>query len=167
MFVFGHLGFGHQLAGPWRQRLPRWPLAFGMLLPDLIDKPLYYSRLWDVISCTRTVGHTGLLCLLLFGLGYVLRKRALIAVALGVVTHLALDLMLDVLTGDKAYTTWVAMTWPLRNRHFANVYIGSIAEHSRRLLTTSILIGEILGIALLYWDYRRSRRRIGSAVETT
>jgi len=26
-----------------RRRLPSWPLYFGCLLPDLIDKPLYYG----------------------------------------------------------------------------------------------------------------------------
>lgn len=138
-----------------------------MLLPDLIDKPLYYSRVSDFISCTRTIGHTSLLCLALFALGFAFRKRALVAVALGMVTHLALDLSLDILTGDTVKTTWIAMTWPFRNAHFANVYIRSIAEHSRRLLTVDTIVGEIAGIALLYWDYRRTRHAIPAPVETT
>lgn len=166
MFVFGHLGFGQQLAYPWRRRLPRWPLALGMLLPDLIDKPLYYSRVFDVISCTRTIGHTGLLCLTLFALGFAFRKRALVAVGLGVVTHLALDLSLDLLTGDPVKTTWIAMTWPFHDAHFANVYIASIREHSQRLLTVETIVGEILGIALLFWDYRRTRHAIPAPIET-
>jgi len=167
MFVFGHLGFGQQLASPWRHRLPRWPLALGMLLPDLIDKPLYYSRVWDFISCTRTVGHTGLLCLAFLALGFTLRKRALVAIGVGMATHLALDLSLDVLAADPVQTTWIAMTWPFRDGHFANVYIESIREHSRRLLTVGTIVGEIAGIALLLWDYRRSRHRMAAAVQTT
>jgi hypothetical protein len=167
MFVFGHLGFGQQLAYPWRQRLPRWPLLLGMLLPDLIDKPLYYSRVSDFISCTRTVGHTGLLCLAFLALGFALRKRALVAIGAGMVTHLALDLFLDVLTGDQAKTTWIAMTWPFRSGHFADVYIASIAEHSRRLLTVETIVGEIAGIALLFFDYRRTRHAVPPQVETS
>ena len=46
MFVLGHVGIGTRVLGGLRQRLPaRW-LILGCLLPDLIDKPLFYLLLW-------------------------------------------------------------------------------------------------------------------------
>jgi hypothetical protein len=46
MFFFGHLGVGATLVRPWKERLPfRWVLL-GAVLPDLIDKPLYYGLSW-------------------------------------------------------------------------------------------------------------------------
>ena len=163
MFVFGHLGFGHQLAGPWRRTLPRWPLAFGMLLPDLIDKPLYYARVSDFISCTRTFGHTGLLCLLIFGFGYLLRNRALVAVSLGMVTHFALDLAMDMMPGgesaiDGRSSLWTALTWPLHGGHFVQLYISSIGEHTGKLLNVPMILAELVGIVLLVRTFRSGKR---------
>lgn len=164
MFVFGHLGFGHQLAAPWRRALPAWPLAIGMLLPDLIDKPLYYARMSDYISATRSVGHTGLLCLLVFGLGYLLRRRALTALGLGMATHLLLDCALDWLFSDGPSTAWIAVSWPLYGGRFADVYIASIGAHAVRLLDGPVVGGEVLGIAWLWWDARRRSRTRPPAV---
>jgi len=157
MLVFGHLGFGHLIAGPWRRNLPRWPLAVGMLLPDIIDKPLYYARFSDFISCTRTVGHTGLLCLIVFALGYALGRRALTAVALGMATHLALDFTADWWSPEPS-STWVAITWPLYGAHFTDSYVPSVADHLRSLLAAQSIVPEILGIALLVWEVRRIKR---------
>jgi hypothetical protein len=163
MFVFGHLGFGHQLAAPWRRTLPRWPLAFGMLLPDLIDKPLYYARVSDFISCTRTFGHTGLLCLAIFGVGYLLRNRAWIAVSLGMVTHFALDLAMDMLPGgegaiDGQSALRIALTWPLHGGHFVQRYVSSIGEHTGMLLNVPMILAELVGIVLLLRTFRRDAR---------
>jgi hypothetical protein len=54
MFIFGHMGFGAAMARPWAN--PFRKLSFGMILlgtvlPDLIDKTLYYSlSFW---TCAR------------------------------------------------------------------------------------------------------------------
>src|SRR4051812_43545813 len=100
MFVFGHLGIGSKLATPWAQGLPRRWLLVGTLLPDLIDKPLYYGLSFatgksgtdlGLISGTRTFGHTALF-LVLLALGSIIRRsRILAALALGTATHLLID----------------------------------------------------------------------------
>jgi len=81
MFVFGHIGIGRALIGRWRHTLPLVPLTIGMLLPDIIDKPLYYARVWPFISCTRTFGHTGAFLLLLLLIAYWTRRPTLMASA--------------------------------------------------------------------------------------
>src|SRR5580704_10954240 len=110
MFVFGHIGIGRTLAGPWRRRLPAFPFIVGALLPDLIDKPLYYSRIWEFVSCTRTFGHTGLLLALIGAVAYLTRSRGLAALALGVATHLVLDCVLDVFGDEGSGSAWTAVT---------------------------------------------------------
>ena len=77
MFVFGHIGIGRALVRPWQARLPAVPLILGMLLPDIIDKPLYYSRIWPFIARFRTFGHTGLLLLVLLGAASARQSRTL------------------------------------------------------------------------------------------
>ena len=69
MFVLGHLGIGSRLLFSLRTRLPAGWLYLGCLLPDLIDKPLFYVPLLvmhqqlPLITGTRTFGHTGLFLL--------------------------------------------------------------------------------------------------------
>jgi hypothetical protein len=158
MLLFGHLGFGYQLVAPWRRRFPGWPLALGMLLPDIIDKPLYYSGISDFISCTRTFGHTGLLCLAMFGLGRLLRKQAFTAVGLGMATHFVLDFVMDVWTGDASKadgpsSIGVAVLWPLRGPFVVDR--PTLAEHLHALLNGPVIVTEILGIILLAWVLSR------------
>ena len=158
MFVFGHLGFGHQLLSPWRSRLDRWSPAIGMLLPDVIDKPLYYLRYWDYVTSTRTFGHTALLCLAMTGAGYVLRRRSLIGIGLGVATHDLLDLAMDLLFGVTVSSTWMAVVWPLSGAFYVETKIPSIAAHTGLLLNGPIIATEIIGFSLLAWAYSRRGR---------
>ena len=44
MFIFGHLGIGSKMVYPWRKQITRGALLVGTVLPDLIDKPLYYGE---------------------------------------------------------------------------------------------------------------------------
>jgi hypothetical protein len=158
MLVFGHLGFGHQLAAPWNRRLPAWPLAIGMLLPDLIDKPLHYAGFSDFISCTRTFGHTGLLCLAMFGMAYALRERTLAALGLGMATHFVLDFVMDWLSADGPSSTLIAVAWPLKGIHFAVYDQPTLSRYLGSMLTAPVLITEALGLGLLAWELRRTRR---------
>ena len=155
MFVFGHLGFGSVLAHPWRDRGARWALLLGMLLPDIIDKPLYYARLSDVFSCTRTVGHTGLLALALLLDGLLGKRRALAALAIGMLTHLLLDCVMDVVVGSTDGSAIRAALWPFLGVDFARVYLASMTVHVERLLNLPILLTEIAGGLLLIWEFRR------------
>ena len=166
MFVFGHLGFGHQLASPWRQRLPAVPLALGMLLPDIIDKPLYYARFSDVISSTRTFGHSGLLWIVFLLLGWAIGRRWPIALAVGMITHIILDFTLDLLAASDPRITWLALTWPLNGAAFGKLYIASLAEHTSRLFSGWTLAAEVLGLGLVIRDYRTARHTSAVARRT-
>ena len=163
MFVFGHLGFAHQLASPWRRRLPAIPLAIGMLLPDIIDKPLYYARFSELISCTRTFGHSGLLCLGLVLVGLVFKRRWPVAIALGMVTHVLLDFALDLLSGSNPRVTWLALTWPLNGAAFGTVYIASLGEHTGRLLNGWMVAAELVGLGLVMHQVRTAHPLVASA----
>ena len=162
MLVFGHLGFGHQLVAPWHRRLPAWPLAIGMLLPDLIDKPLYYAGFSDFITCTRTFGHTGLLCLAMFAISCLSRNRTPAALGLGMATHLVLDFVMDRLSGNSPSSTLVAAAWPLRGWNFAVYEPTTFSSFVGSLMTPVVIVTEIVGIALLAWAMWRVRRPVAS-----
>ena len=105
MFVLGHVGIGTRLLFGLRQRLPpRW-LVLGCLLPDLIDKPLFYGLLWTrghpdaLISGSRSIAHSGLFLLALLALALALRRPGPWAVFSGVATHLVLDIGGELVTG--------------------------------------------------------------------
>ena len=159
MFLFGHIGIGRTLVGRWRAVLPAGPLIVGTLLPDIIDKPLYYARIWPFVSCTRTFGHTGLLLLVLAGAASVRRSRTLMAIAAGLATHLLLDCLLDWPAGGEQSSAWTALTWPLSGGQFVSHYFPSILSHAEGLWTPPIVISEVVGLLLLGWELSRSRRR--------
>src|SRR4051795_8593501 len=144
MFILGHVGIGRALLGRWRAPLPFVPLTIGMLLPDLIDKPLYYSRLWPYITATRTFGHTGLLLLALAGAGLLLQSRVLKALALGAATHLLLDTMSDLPGGLTNSSTLIAVAWPFSGGRFYSFYLPSMSAHLALLLAWPTLAGEAL-----------------------
>jgi hypothetical protein len=157
MFLLGHIGIGRAMARPWRTRLPVMPLILGTLLPDIIDKPLYYSRAFDLITCTRTFGHTGLLILLIAGAAWLRRSRALAAVSLGMATHLILDCIVDLPGVGRDSATWVAMLWPLLGHEFVTSYFQSMKEHFLRLGSWPVLSGEVVGGVLLLIEWRQRK----------
>src|SRR5437764_11751702 len=101
MFVLGHTGIGSRMLLGWRQRLPAAWLFLGCLLPDLIDKPLFYGfGPTALITGTRTFGHTGLFLLAWALLALILRQPWSTALAAGIATHFALDIALELITGS-------------------------------------------------------------------
>lgn len=181
MFVLGHLGIGSRIAAriPGVAQAPGW-LAFGTLLPDLIDKPLYYGlvlttgrRAADLglISGTRTFGHTALLGLALFAVlalrGHRLAGRALLA---GLATHWLLDLggepanalllRLGLLVPTHPFvgpSTLAAILFPALGLHFPVIPFKNAAEHLASLRNLYTFSGELIGGWLLwkyYWPLR-------------
>ena len=162
MFVLGHLGIGKRLAGrPYRRfsRAERRAFFAGALLPDLIDKPLYYGWSWltgkhgseaGIISGTHLFGHTALFLLTVAAAALVSRSRWVRALAIGVVTHLALDfvgLSMDLPT----------LFWPLFGWRFPSYPFSSLTEHLGTMFRPVTLAGELVGAAILWWDYRAAR----------
>jgi hypothetical protein len=160
LFVLGHVGIGPRLLGRVRERLPyRW-LILGCLLPDLIDKPLYYfGPPWALITGSRTFGHTGLFLLALLAGAVVSRAPAAWAVFAGVATHLVLDIVGELFTGADANSTiWLAVLFPLLGVRFPIAYFHDIFEHLMLSARSFYVIaGELIGLAILI--YERARRQ--------
>lgn len=165
MFPLGHLGLGLQTARPLRRGLPTRPLLLGCVLPDLIDKPLYYGLSWStgktgaalgLISGTRTFGHTGLLALIVAGTAAARKSKPFAALALGMATHLLLDIVSDALTRGAGFSMR-AFLWPLMGWSFPAYTYTGFGEHIRRVYDPLMLICETIGGALLALEWRRSR----------
>jgi hypothetical protein len=164
MFALGHLGIGKKLAArPFRDFLPADRRAFfaGALLPDLIDKPLYYIPAWitgkegaaaGILSGTHLFAHTGLFLLALSIAARVTRSGPLRAVAIGVATHLVLDFV-------GLSMNWGTLLWPLFGWHFPTYPFRSLGQHLRTIFNPITFVGEAIGAAILWWDYRNARRR--------
>jgi hypothetical protein len=172
MFVLGHVGIGKKLAArPYRHfsRIDKRAFFVGVLLPDLIDKPLYYGTAWltgkrgaaaGIISGTHLFAHTGLFLVVLTVAALMTRSRPLRALAMGVATHLALDfvgLSMDLRT----------LLWPLRGWRFPSYPFRNLAEHLGTILNPVTFIGEALGAAILWSDHRKARRRPTSEPTST
>jgi hypothetical protein len=165
MFVLGHVGIGKKLAArvyPDFSRAEKRAFFVGVLLPDLIDKPLYYVPAWltgkrgaaaGIVSGTHSFAHTGLF---LVAAALVTRARPLRALAIGVGTHLVLDIV--GLTMNRA-----TLLWPLFGWHFPTYPFRNLTEHLGTILRPVTLAGEAIGAALLCRDYWKSRRRSASA----
>ncbi len=166
MFVFGHLGWGSALAKPavGRKRALSRFLLLGTLLPDLIDKPLFYifGDRDGFLSGTRLFGHAMIGVTLLF-----MMKRKwgepLLLLAIGMATHLTLDLASDSLRGNAFGERGVlhAILWPALGWAFPRYPFEGIGGHWGSLKDPVILFFEATGAILLVL----SRRRLTKSVE--
>ena len=167
MFVLGHLGIGSRLvSGLRRKGLPQKPLAwslyFGCLLPDLIDKPLFYGLhllhgSWPLITGSRTFGHTGLFLLALLLGAALLRRPWATAIPAGVVTHFALDIAGELVTGAEPDSSiWLAVFFPALGVRFPVAHFTSLLEHLMVSAQSGYVVaGEIVGGLLLLQAYRQ------------
>jgi hypothetical protein len=163
VFALGHLGLGKKIAvRPYRRFSRREKRAFflGALLPDLLDKPLFYIPFWltgrrgaaaGILSGTHLFAHTGLFLLALVLAARLTRSGLVRAVAIGVATHLALDCVaLSIGLGT--------LLWPLFGWHFPAFPFRGLGQHLTTILNPITLAGELLGAAILLWDWRKARR---------
>jgi hypothetical protein len=166
MFVLGHVGIGTRMLAGLRKRLPmRW-LVLGCLLPDLIDKPLFYALLCGeghadaLISGSRSVGHSGLFLLLLLFAALASRHAAAWAVVAGVATHLALDIGGELVTGaDPDSAIWLAICFPALGWRFPKAHFATMLEQLRiSAQSLYVVAGELIGGAILLhaWWRRQS-----------
>ena len=164
MFALGHLGIGKKIAArPYHRfsALEKRAFFLGALLPDLIDKPLFYIPFWltgrrgaaaGILSGTHLFAHTGLFLLALVAAALITRSPSARAVAIGVATHFVLDLA-GLSMGVRT------LLWPLFGWHFPAYPFRNLGMHLRTILNPITLAGELLGAAILWWDYRRARRQ--------
>ncbi|GAC1554241.1 MAG: metal-dependent hydrolase [Myxococcales bacterium] len=157
MYPLGHLGIGIQLV-PRRLREGlrfRW-LALGCLLPDLVDKPVFF---WMQETSrgrhpSRLFGHTLLFWALLVLAERATRSTELRAVVLGTLTHLFLDGAGE-LVGGTPSSSLITLFWPLFGPRFP---IEGLSHHMGLSEHALYLAGELAGAALLLWELARSRR---------
>lgn len=164
MLVLGHVGIGTRLLLGLRRKLPWWPLVAGCLLPDLIDKPLFYGlralhRLPPLISGTRTFGHTGLLFLLVLLCAALVRRPWLWALAAGMATHLCLDILGELIIGAEPDTSiGYAILFPLRGVRFPVAHFDTVVQQLKlNAENLYVVVGEIAGGAILLRAYLRRR----------
>lgn len=174
MLVLGHLGIGSKLVNPWTRELPKAALFLGMLLPDIIDKPLYYGLVMitgkhsaelGLISSTRTFGHTSILLLVITGVAVLRRSKGWAALALGMATHLFLDNLSDTLTGyfdtnpvqPGERSALVALLWPFLKNQFSASPFANLAGHMAHSFNGITMGAEVVGAAILGWDYWKNR----------
>ena len=150
------------MLGPLRARLPWGWLVLGCLLPDLIDKPLYYLVGASVlIAGTRTFGHTGIFLLLLLVVALVVRRPAAWAVFAGTATHFVLDIGGEPFSPHSADSSiWLAIFWPAFSGRFPVAHYATVLEHLEMTAQSEYVIaGEIIGGAILmhaWWKRRQS-----------
>lgn len=165
MFALGHLGIGKKIAArPCSRFSPLEKRAFflGALLPDLIDKPLFYIPFWlrhrpgAVISGTHLFAHTLMFLLVLATAARLTRSRPARAAAIGVATHFVLDCVgLSMGLGT--------LLWPLFGWRFPAYPFRNLGHHLAMILSPVTLAGELVGAAILLWDWRKARRATASA----
>jgi hypothetical protein len=161
LFVLGHLGIGSRLLFGWRARMPAIWLYFGCLLPDLIDKPLFYGfGPTALISGTRTFGHTGIFLVAGIAIALILRRPWSTALAAGLATHFALDVGGELITGaDPESSIWLAIFYPLYHR-FPLARFSTLLEHLElSAQSLYVVAGELTGGAILLAAWWRARRR--------
>lgn len=180
MFIFGHLGIGNQIARPWSRGLStRW-ILIGTLMPDIIDKILYYGLSFitglkavelghaTTIYGTRTYAHTALFLILLTLFAQWRQSRVIAALSLGMATHLLLDNVYDRLvfgqvasfSADTANlsTAFQALVFPYFGLRFADLPFRNMNEHFWSILGNKALMGtEVAGLALLAWNVWKSQ----------
>lgn len=158
------------MAAPFSQKLPWGWLLIGTLVPDLIDKPLYYGLHFatglsgdalGVISCTRTVGHSGILLLVLAVVGFYRKSKPIFAILLGMITHLLLDGLQDAWyiahgSSGAPATLW-AVLFPYFGR-FAPMPFDNLHDHLATGSQPLVVLGEVIGMILLVLGFRRRSR---------
>ncbi|MGK5087951.1 metal-dependent hydrolase [Bdellovibrionota bacterium FG-2] len=158
MFIFGHLGFGLTLAKPWAKRLSWRLVLVGTLLPDILDKPLYYALVWTtgkrglelgLISSGRTFGHTALFLATLCAATLLRRSRLLAALALGTATHLLLDAIADYFTILPGEPYISALLWPFTGLAFPVQPTSTLGAHLLHFATPFFCGAEGLGLLLI------------------
>jgi hypothetical protein len=165
LFALGHLGLGKKIAAwPYRDFSSAARRAFflGALLPDLIDKPLFYIPFWlagqrgAVLSGTHLFTHTVLFLLVLMVAALITRSGPARALAIGVATHFILDCVgLSMGLGT--------LLWPLFGWHFPAYPFKGLGQHLGTILNPVTLAGELIGGTILLWDYWRARRYSGGS----
>ena len=176
MFLFGHLGIGSEMVRPFSRGLAlRW-ILLGSILPDLIDKPIYYTlklvtqksgpELF-LIHGTRSIAHTGLFTLSLALIAFTKRSKLLAALCLGSLSHLLLDAFSFYLPhsiheqgqlGEVLLS--IPILWPLKGWDFPLTPFSSLWDQLHQIQSPYTLGFEVVGVLLLFFRTSRVMRAL-------
>jgi hypothetical protein len=146
-------------------------LAFGCLLPDLIDKPVFVAArvarrklpdsfdVWlDVLHGSRLLGHSLFFFAAVVAAALLTRAGWLRAVAWGVATHLVLDIVPDVISGARLQPpTW--LLWPFFGWGFPFDTTSAHRQFGGYNVEGLIYrFGELVGAALIIVEVARHSR---------
>jgi hypothetical protein len=163
------LGIGQWLASPWIKRLPMAFLLLGTLLPDLIDKPLYYGLVWltghhgaalGLVSGTRSFAHSLLFLALLALSSWIGRSKKLAALAAGSATHLLLDNLFEPFMDLTIYSSRIALFFPFYGGRFPVAQHHSLGQHIAVHMNYADFVAETIGLILLarlIWQARNKK----------
>lgn len=169
MLPFAHIGIGSFAAKRWNEKLPWQTLALGTILPDLIDKPIYYGLVilkkahgaeLGLFSGTRTIGHSLALFIVLGLLAAMQKSRVLLALWIGVATHLLLDNFAEPFSDLTIYSSRIALFFPIYGWTFPITPHHNVKEHLYFHFNTIDLAGECIGLALIFFMYWKSRKQL-------
>ena len=129
-------------------------LAFGAVLPDLIDKPIGSILFTDYFETGRIYAHTLLFAIVVLLAVMVLTRRGSaarkrwMALPIGVFFHLLLDMPLD------SKTLW----WPVLGLEFPSFARGAFVDLVAYLLRSPwVVLQELLGLSYLIALYRKAQ----------
>ena len=111
MLPLAHMGIGSLAVQLLVPKIPKRLLILGAILPDLIDKPLFALLDFTILTRDPTLtnggrgpGHSLVLLCLLFFFGFWGKIKKVLTLALGVFSHILLDLISDLFErGDVMY----------------------------------------------------------------
>lgn len=173
MLEIAHLGIGLRLVRILKPVAKALPILIGTVLPDVIDKSLYYGYSFItgksgadlfLITCTRTFGHTGLFLIFLFSQAFFFKKirNFLLLVACGVFSHQFLDLFQDFILSQNKISdssAFRAFLFPFYKNSFSIQPTHSLSEHLfSHLSNLSMLGGEGIGFLYLLIEWRRFKK---------
>ncbi len=119
-------------------------VAFGALLPDLVDKPLIWFILRDSDFGGRHVGHSLLFMALLLALGLAVRARGdnrVLLIAFGALTHIVYDSVTNI--------PW-SILYP---------FVELDVQHSEILLRATSIAAEVVAVFVVVFVLLRPRAR--------
>lgn len=162
MFIFGHigitLGIVYSVAYLLNRLLPeksfridyRW-VAFGALLPDMIDKPLGRIVLAETIGSGRIFAHTLLFGILLALAGYFLYRRTANSKTLVLAGASFCHLLEDQVWKSPKVFFWPFSGWSFpRDQIYGNFfeYLAVVFSHAYDPAYTGVFTSEIIGFCI-------------------
>jgi hypothetical protein len=172
MYPVAHIGIGSLivLKTYYRkyQNVKLSHIFLGTLLPDLIDKPIYYiGKYFQVaeysllsVAGSRNYSHTLLFAVIIFGLSLTSRKALLLSVSLGVISHQLIDIISDMLISWNYRSISLGLIfWPAYGTRFPKGPFANFSEHLKFWFSPYEISGELLGLTCLIYILSKSNRR--------